>query len=188
MAEETRLRFAEAVRDFDGPSVLDLLPKLSLTDLKVFREYWFSGHLGQLDPTDVLCAGDYADQFLNLPQHAIALYEAALEFMHSYPESIADDADCAAASLNLIDLLLKADEKQTAAAAARRAVRKPVKRPVQNVQLAFWLGQVGDAKTAYALFQRGKAGGLPSIAAEMGVSVEDLNQMERALAHAAGAS
>jgi hypothetical protein len=167
--------------------MFDLLPRLSLTDLDVFRQDWFAGHFGTLDPTNVLCAGDYADQFLNLPGHAVALYDAALEFMHKYPESIEQDTDCAAASLNLIDLLVKSGQKQAAAAATKRAARMHAKRPVQSIQLAHWSFKMGDAKTAYALFRRGKTAGFPLIAAEMGVSVEDLSQMEQVLARFSGA-
>jgi hypothetical protein len=187
MSEENRLRFVEAMRELDGPVMIELLPRLTLADLNVVRQYWLGGHLGELDPTNVLCAGDYADQFLSLPEHAVALYDAALEFMDKYPNSVTEDTDCAAASLNLIDLLVRSGKGQVAAAAARRAGRMPVKRAVQNVQLALWIGEAGDAKTAYALFQRGKADGLSSIAAEMGLTVADLNQTERALARAAGA-
>lgn len=132
MAEENRLRFVEAMRGLDGPAILELLPHLTLTDLSVVRQYWLNGHLGELDPTNVLSAGDFADQFLNLPEHAVALYDAALEYMDKHPESIADDTDCAAASLNLMDLLAKAGQGRAAVTAARRAARMPVKRAEQN--------------------------------------------------------
>ena len=85
MAEEARLRFVEAMRELEGPMILEILPRLTRTDLDVIRQYWLRGHLGKLDPTNVLCAADYADQFLSLPEHAIALYDAALEFMDKNP-------------------------------------------------------------------------------------------------------
>jgi hypothetical protein len=140
--------------------------------------------LGELDPTNVLTAGDFADQSLSLPEHAVALYDAALDFMDKHPESIADDTDCAAASLNLMDLLAKAGQARAAVTAARRAARLPVKRAEQNIQIAVGLSQGRDAKMALMLFQRGKAGGLSAAAAAMGVTVNDLNQMERVLVHA----
>jgi hypothetical protein len=129
-----------------------------------------------------LCAGDFADpgqNYLNLPGHAIALYDAALEYMDKHPESIAEDTDCAAASLNLIDLLMNSGQEQAAMAATRRAGRMPVKTAEQNVWLAFWLREAGDAKTAYHLFQRGKAVGLEPTAAAMGLTVDVLKQIEK---------
>ena len=156
MLSEAQLRFVEAVRHQDFLAVADALPNLTAYDISSLRERWFSGQLDQLDPTNVLCAGDCADQFLNLPQHAIALYDAALEYMDKHPESIAEDTDCAASSLNLIDFLIKSGQKQAAASAAKRASRMPVKRPEQNVQIAFWLSQTGDPKTAYVLFSAGR--------------------------------
>jgi hypothetical protein len=116
-----------------------------------------------------------------MPTHAIVLYEAALEHMDSHPESIAGDTDCAAASLNLIDLLVKANRLQAAASAAKRAGRMPIKRAEQNIQIALWLMEAGDAQTAYVLFQRGKAAGLATVAGAMGVTVADLMQMEQTL-------
>jgi tetratricopeptide (TPR) repeat protein len=181
MMDEGRLRFVEAVRELNGPVMFELLPELGAADLTWFREHWFSGQSAPLDPTNVLCAGDYADQFLNLPGHAIALYDAALEYMDKHTDSIAEDTNCAAASLNLIDSLLKAGQREAAATAARRAARMPVKRGDQNCQLAAWLFQFGDPKAADALFQRAKAAGLASVAAAMGVTLEDLNQMDRLL-------
>jgi hypothetical protein len=106
--------------------------------------------------------------------------------MDKHPESIAEDTDCAAASLNLMDLLTKSGQAQAVLAAARRAARMPVKRAEQNIQIAVGLAQAGDAKTAYMLFQRGKAAGLSSVAVAMGVTVNDLTQMERVLARAVG--
>lgn len=186
MAEENRLRFVEAVRELDGPAILQVLPSLTISDLDVVRDYWLRGKLGELDPTNVLSAGDYADQFLSLPEHAVALYDAALEYLNKHPQSIAGDTDCAAASLNLIDLLIKSGQEHRAAEAARRASRMPVMRAEQHVQLAFCLAQIGDAKSAYTLFQRGKSVGLDNVAAAMGVPVADLAQMERVLSKAAG--
>lgn len=188
MTEGAQLRFLEAVRHQDFLEVADVLPNLTPSDIELMRERWFSGQLGQLDPTNILCAADCADQFLSLPQHAIALYDAALEYMDKHPDSIAEDTDCAASSLNLIDFLVKSGQKQAAASAAKRASRMPVKRPEQNVQIAFWLSQAGDMKTAHLLFQRGKAAGLATVAAAMGVPVEDLNQMEQILQRAAQSS
>ena len=86
----------------------------------------------------------------------MSLYDAALDYMDQHPETIADDTDDAASSLNLIDSLVKAAQKQAAASAARRASRMPAKRPEQYVQIAFWLSQTGDPRSAYAFFQRGK--------------------------------
>ena len=59
-----------------------------------------------------------------------------------------------------------------------------MKRAEQNIQIAVGLSQGRDAKMALMLFQRGKAGGLSAAAAAMGVTVNDLNQMERVLVHA----
>jgi len=182
MADEMRVRFVEALRELNGPALFEQLPNLGPADLNWFREYWFSGQSGRLDPTNVLCAGDYADQFLNLPGHAIALYDAALEYMDKHPDSIAEDTNCAAASLNLIDLLVKSGQRDTAAAAAKRAARMPVKRADQNYQLAAWLlFEFHDARTAYPLFQRAKSAGLASLAAATGVSVADLEVMDQLL-------
>lgn len=185
MTSEERTNFMNALKDLDGPALLTLLPQMAVPDLKAMCQDWLSGRLGTIDPTNVLSAGDYADQFLSLPAHAVVIYDAALEYMHRHPETIANDTDCAAASLNLIDLFDKSGQHGAATAAANRAAKMPVKRPEQNVQLAVAVSKAGDMVTAYSLFKRAESAGLGSVAQAMGVSMSDLNQMGTFLARAA---
>jgi hypothetical protein len=99
MNTEQHQSFVKALRDLDGSVLLSVLPQIAVQDLKGICQDWLSGKLVGIDPTNVLCGGDYADQFLNLSAPAIVMYDAALEYMHRHPDSIADDTDCAAASL-----------------------------------------------------------------------------------------
>ena len=185
MTTQDWMTFIKGLQDLNGPALLTALPQMSVPYLKAVCQEWLSGKLGTIDPTNVLCGGDYAEQFLSLPAHAAVMYDAALEYMHRHPESIANDTDCAAASLNLVDLLDKAGQHGAATAAANRAARMPVKRPEQNVQLAVAVSKGGDMVTAYSLFKRAESAGLGSVAQAMGVSMSDLNQMGTFLARAA---
>jgi len=181
--------FVHAIRDLDGPALLQMLPNLTTSDVNDVCGDWLAGRTGPLDPTNVLCAGDYADQFLNLPGHAIILYDAALEHMDKHRESIAKDTECTAATLNLIDICMKAGDRRRATLAAVRGSRMPVERVEQNMQLAFWLAQVGNARLAYNMFQRGKqaagAAGLALVAQRLEVPEAELRQMEQMLTKAA---
>jgi hypothetical protein len=183
--------FVQAMRDLDGPAVLQMLPNLTTSDVSDVCSDWLAGSIEPLDPTNVLCAGDYADQFLNLPGHAIILYDAALEYMDKHRESIAKDTECAAATLNLIDICMKAGDRRRATLAAVRGSRMPVERVEQNMQLAFWLAQVGNSRLAYEMFQHGKkaagAAGLALVAKRLEVPEAELRQMEQVLTNAAGA-
>ncbi len=185
MNNDERMSLIQALRELDGPVLLGALPQIAVPDLKAVCQDWLSGRLGTIDPTNVLSAGDMADQFLSLPAHAVVMYDAALDFMHRHPESVADDTDCAAASLNLIDLLSKAGQQAGVVAATKRAADMPVKRPEQNVQLAVALSQLGEMVTAHRLFKRAESAGLESAAQAMGVSVRELDQMGVFLTRAA---
>src|ERR1700738_857691 len=109
MDPDTFQQFGRALLNLDGPAITTWLQSLSADDVKFSVESLLSGMLvgPDIDPTNVLCAADIADQQLQMPTHAIALYNTALKHMDENPESITDDTDCAAASLNLIDLLRK---------------------------------------------------------------------------------
>lgn len=136
--------FADALRNLNGRKLTALLPHLSAGDVELALQALFSGMLvgSKIDPTNVLCAGDLADQQLNLQEHAIILYDAALQHMHENPETIASATNCAAASSNLIDLLVKRGERSRAVAAVNRAMQMPIKRADQKADLATWLSEL----------------------------------------------
>ena len=63
MEPNTSQQFATALTTLNGPAIISLLQRLSADDVKLAVHALFSGVLGgpQLDPTNVLCAGDAAD-------------------------------------------------------------------------------------------------------------------------------
>jgi hypothetical protein len=117
-----------------------------------------------------------------MPAQAIVLYDAALQHMDENRESIASDSDCAAASLNLIDLLRKQRDRAGWLNAVKRAARMPIKRPGQKIQIAYWLHQAGESGLAFKLYQQGMEAGASTVAIAMGVSEADLIQMGKELA------
>jgi hypothetical protein len=157
-----------------------LLQSLSADDVKFSVGSLLSGMLvgPDIDPTNVLCAADIADQQLQMPTHAIALYDATLQHMDENPESIAGDTDCAAANLNLIDLLRKQRDRDAWLNVVRRAARMPIKRPEQKIQIAYWLHEAREPVLAYKLYVEAMVEvGAPMVATAVGVNVSDLVQM-----------
>jgi hypothetical protein len=117
-----------------------------------------------------------------MPGHAIVLYDAALEYMKDNPESISADTDCAAASLNLIDLLRKQRDRAGWLNAIRRAAEMPIKRSDQKVQIAYGLHTAGEKTLAYNLFLKAMDAGAETVAAALGVEVDELIKMGEMLA------
>jgi len=77
--------------------------------------------------------------------------------MDKHRESIAKRYRVYCRHMNLIDICMKAGDRRRATLAAVRGSRMPVERVEQNMQLAFWLAQVGNARLAYNMFQAGQA-------------------------------
>ncbi|HXU37669.1 MAG TPA: hypothetical protein VN937_15010 [Blastocatellia bacterium] len=184
MEPETFQEFGCALLNFDVPAIMRLLQSLSADDVQFSLRALLSGALvgPNIDPTNILCAGDIADQHLRMPAQAIVLYDAALQHMDENRESIASDSDCAAASLNLIDLLRKQRDRAGWLNAVKRAARMPIKRPEQKIQIAYWLHQAGESGLAFKLYQQGMEAGASTVAIAMGVSEADLIQMGEELA------
>lgn len=185
MDPETFQEFGRALLNLDGPTISRILKSLSADDVKFSVGSLLSGMLvgPDIDPTNILCAADIADQHLQLPTHAIVLYDAALQHMEENRESIASDTDCAAASLNLIDLLRKRHDREAWINAARRAARLPIRRPDQKIQIAYWLHEAREEVLAYKLYLEGMEAGASTLATVLGISEADLEQMGRILRH-----
>lgn len=102
--------------------------------------------------------------------------------MDENPESIAGDTDCAAASLNLVDLLRKRGDRDAWLNVVRRAIRMPIKRPEQKIQIAYWLHEAKESALAYKLYLEAmEAAGAPIVATALGVSVAELLQIGKVL-------
>jgi|GEM_PF-6894946 len=183
MDPDTFQQFGRALLNLEGPVITWLLQNLCADDVKFGVESLLSGMLvgPDIDPTNVLCAVDIADQQLQMPNHAIVLYDAALEYMKEHPESISADTDCAAASLNLIDLLRKQRDRAGWLNAIKRAAEMQIKRPDQKVQIAYWLNAAGEKRLAYDLYLKAMAAGDEAVAAALDVGVDDLKKMGKKL-------
>lgn len=190
MDPDTFQQFGRALLNLDGPAITMLLQRLSSDDVQLSVGSLLSGILvgPSIDPTNVLCAADIADQQLQMPTHAIALYDAALQYMDENRESICCDTDCAAASLNLIDLLRKGHDRNAWLGAVRRAARMPIRRPEQKIQIAYWLHEAREFVLAYAIYLKRIEAGAPTVASALGLSTTDLAQMGKALKHDAEGS
>lgn len=183
MDPETFQQFGRALLNLDEPSITILLQRLSGDDVKLSVGALLSGMLvgPAIDPTNVLCAADIADQQLQMATTAITLYDAALQHMDENPKSISIDTNCAAASLNLIDLLRKGNDRDAWLNAIRRAARMPIKRPEQKIQIAYWLHQAREFALAYQVYRDGIEAGAPKVASALGLTTRDLEQMGETL-------
>ena len=160
----------------------------------------------RVDPTWLLAVADMAELKFGLPEQAAVLYEAGLERLLRHPDEAADDTDCAAASLNLLNLLSAQRKYSDIPRAARRAAQMSFVADSEMVQLAWFI--VGFAETeaalalcpsgtprhrvrvmreldlfdiAQALFKQGTAADVKAVLAELGVSYMQLVTLGGAL-------
>ncbi|MGH9823545.1 MAG: hypothetical protein ACREDR_09870 [Blastocatellia bacterium] len=183
MDPQTFQQFRDALLNRHRFAMAGLLQSLSADEVKVAVGTLLSGMLvgPEIDPTDVLCAGDIADRMPDMRAHAIVIYDVALQHMYDNRQSIASDTDCAAASLNLIDLSRKQGDRVLWLRAIRRAAVMPIKRADQKVHIAWWLHEANEDLAAYLLFSQGIEGGRSTVATEMGLPEAELIQMEHLL-------
>src|SRR5260370_13384744 len=112
-------QFYSAIQKLSS-AFLEALPQIQPSELERFCKAWILGDIGTIDHTNMLVAGDQADQFLELPGHAVIIYDAALEQMSRHTELIDTDTDCAAGSLNLLGILEDSDSRDRIRIIARR--------------------------------------------------------------------
>ena len=175
-------RFYSGVQKLTGGEIIEVLPRIQAPQLERFCQAWLSGEIGPIDPTNMLVAGDQADQFLELPGLAAIIYEAALEQLFRHPDLAAKDTDCAAGSLNLLGILENAGWPDRIRAVALRAAKMPIKADVQRVRLAYFLNQVGEFALANSHFIEGMKRNPNQIAEETGVPLDELYNLGRRIA------
>jgi len=178
-------QFYSGVRALDGSAIFDALPQIQPQQLERLCQAWLAGELGPIDPTNMLVAGDQADQFLELPGHAVIIYDAALEQLARHPELASDDTDFVGASLNLLGILDGMGARDKMPSVARRAAKMPIRQDDYKVRLAYFLYRGGDFEDAHHFFSEGMRSDPREIAEKSGIPLDDLLEMGRSIAASA---